>query len=254
MSVIKPIAHIYTDMPQKFGIPRQSGLAANLQGRVVFNPEYANPDAVRGIEGFSHLWLLWVFENGESGGAANDVENDSANPAGNAQLGNDQEVLTNEKWAHTVRPPMLGGTQRIGVFATRSPFRPNPIGLSVVRLDHVEITKDGPVLHVLGADLRNGTPILDVKPYVPYADCQPDAIGGFTEDIPRVKIPYVIPDELLALIPESKRLSLTEVLEQDPRPVGNHEPGRVYDLAFAGFKITFVDNDGTLEVTAITPA
>lgn len=246
MSDIRPIAHIRTDLPQKFGIPRQSGLAEHVCGRIVFEPEYANPQAVRGLDGFSHLWLLWQFENGEQGGAAADVAADTAKP-----VANDGLVHTNDRWSPTVRPPMLGGTQRMGVFATRSPFRPNPIGLSCVKLDRVEMTSEGPVIHVLGADLRDNTPILDIKPYVPYADCQPDAVGGFTEAIERVKLAVEFPEYLLARVTEEKRQSLIEVLEQDPRPVGNHEEGRSYQLAFAGYQVEFEGAGDVLSVTDV---
>lgn len=172
---MKPIAHIRTDLPQKFGIPRNSFLAPHLRGRIVFEPECALESAVAGIESFSHLWLIWQFENGVPGGTADDIAADSAAPYRNG---------ANARWSPTVRPPRLGGTERVGVFASRSPFRPNPLGLSCVKLDRVERTDAGPVLHVLGADLRDGTPILDIKPYVPFADCHPDARGGWIEDTP----------------------------------------------------------------------
>lgn len=249
MSLIRPIAHIRTDLPQKFGIPRQSGLAEHVQGRIIFNPEFANPDAIRGLEGFSHLWLLWQFENGETGGTADQVAADT-----NAPVSNDGAVHTNANWSATVRPPKLGGTERMGVFATRSPFRPNPIGLSCVKLDHVEVTKEGPIIHVLGADLRDNTPILDVKPYVPYADCQPDATAGFTERIARTKLAVDFPPELLEKVPQEKRQGMREILEQDPRPVGKHEPGRIYKLAFAGYLVEFTGSKDVLTVTAVQQA
>ena len=248
MSDIRPIAHIRTDLPQKFGIPRQSGLAPNVQGRIIFEPEYAVPEAVRGLQDFSHLWLLWQFENGETGGTAADVAADTATP-----VQNDGLVHTNENWCATVRPPKLGGSQRMGVFATRSPFRPNPIGLSSVRLSHVEITPEGPVLHVLGADLRDNTPILDVKPYIPYADCHPEATAGFTAQISREGLTVQVPDDLLAQVPAEKRPGLMEVLQQDPRPVGHHEEGRVYTLAYAGFEVEFQGSSDTLTVTRVRP-
>lgn len=172
---MKPIAHIRTDLPQKFGIPRNSFLTPHLRGRIVFEPEYALESAVSGIESFSHLWLIWQFENGVPGGTAEDIAADSAAPYRNG---------ANARWSPTVRPPRLGGTERVGVFASRSPFRPNPLGLSCVKLDRVERPDAGPVLHVLGADLRDGTPILDIKPYIPFADCHPYARGGWIEDAP----------------------------------------------------------------------
>ena len=171
---IEPIAHIRTDLPQKFGIPRQSGLAADLQGTIVFEPAYAIETAVRGLEEFTHLWIIWEFENGATGGTASDIASDT---------GTASKSGTKQGWSPTVRPPRLGGSTRMGVFATRSPFRPNPLGLSCVRIDRIEMTHEGPVIHVLGADLRDGTPIYDIKPYIPYADCQPGATGGFTDRI-----------------------------------------------------------------------
>lgn len=170
MAGMEPIAHIHTDLPQKFGIPRNSFLAPHLQGHIVFEPEFASNAAVEGLDSFSHLWLLWRFENGTPGGTANDIAAD-AKPQDRSG--------TNVKWSKTVRPPRLSGAERVGVFATRSPFRPNPIGLTCVKLDRVELTDDGPIIHVLGADLRDGTPIYDIKPYIPFADCHPDATGGW---------------------------------------------------------------------------
>lgn len=175
MTGMEPIAHIHTDLPQKFGIPRNSFLALHLQGRIVFEPEFASNAAVEGLDSFSHLWLLWRFENGTPGGTAQDIAADAKSQ---------DRSGTNAKWSKTVRPPRLGGAERVGVFATRSPFRPNPIGLTCVKLDRVELTDDGPIIHVLGADLRDGTPIYDIKPYIPFADCHPDATGGWIEDAP----------------------------------------------------------------------
>lgn len=166
MTGMKPIAHIHTDLPQKFGIPRNSFLAPHLEGRIVFEPEFASSAAVEGLDSFSHLWLLWRFENGTPGGAAEDIAADAKTQ---------DRSGTNAKWSKTVRPPRLGGAERVGVFATRSPFRPNPIGLTCVKLDHVGLTDDGPIIHVLGADLRDGTPIYDIEPYIPFADCHSDA-------------------------------------------------------------------------------
>ena len=175
MTGMEPIAHIHTDLPQKFGIPRNSFLAPHLQGRIVFEPEFASNAAVEGLDSFSHLWLLWRFENGTPGGTAKDIAADAKTQ---------DRSGTNVKWSKTVRPPRLGGAERVGVFATRSPFRPNPIGLTCVKLSRVERTDDGPIIHVLGADLRDGTPIYDIKPYIPFADCHPDATGGWIEGAP----------------------------------------------------------------------
>lgn len=169
MTGMEPIARIHTDLPQKFGIPRNSFLAPHLQGRIIFEPEFASNAAVAGLESFSHLWLLWRFENGTPGGTAEDIATDAKTQ---------DKTGTTAKWSKTVRPPRLGGAERVGVFATRSPFRPNPIGLTYVRLDRVELTDNGPIIHVLGADLRDGTPIYDIKPYIPFADCHPDATGA----------------------------------------------------------------------------
>ena len=219
------IAHIRTDFPTKFGIPRQSGLA-DAPARIVFEPEYRNADALRGIEGFSHLWLLWHFSEAER-----------------------------EGWSPTVRPPKLGGNKRVGVFATRSPFRPNAIGLSSVRLDRAELhTPEGPVLHVLGADLMDGTPILDIKPYLAYTDAHPDAAGGFAYQALQRILPVDCPPTLLARLPEDRREALLAVLAQDPRPGYQNEAGRVYGFPFAGFEVRFTVADGRLTVVSIQPA
>lgn len=209
---MKIIAKIHTDFPTKFGIPRQSGLVEELKGRIVFEPEFRSPDAIRGLDGFSHIWLLWKFNT----------------PAENHSL--------------TVRPPKLGGNVRMGVFATRSPFRPNNIGLSCVKLEKI----DGTELIVSGADLMDGTELVDIKPYVPYADCQPDAVGGFSKDGSE-RLNVVVPDELLTMFPESKRSALVKVLELDPRPQYQNDPERLYGFGFAGYEIRFtVDNDTLL--------
>lgn len=186
---MKIIAHIETDLPEKFGIPRQSGLAENLKGTIVFEPEYRNPDALRGLEGFNYIWLLWQFED-----------------------------TARQGWSATVRPPRLGGNTHMGVFATRSPFRPNNIGLSSVKLESIEMTNRGPLLHVSGIDLRNGTPIYDIKPYLHYADCHPDATDGFAGDGIFHRLQVVFPQKLLTLLPEDKRASALEILALDPRP------------------------------------
>ena len=218
------IARIRTDFPTKFGIPRQSGLA-DAPARIIFEPEYRNADALRGIEGYTHLWLLWHFSEAERDG-----------------------------WSPTVRPPKLGGNQRMGVFATRSPFRPNAIGLSSVRLERVELhTPEGPVLQVRGADLMDGTPILDIKPYLPYTDAHPDAAGGFAAQALQQTVAVDCPPTLLARLPADRRQALLDVLAQDPRPGYQHEPGRVYGFPFAGFEVRFTVEDGRLTVVSIEP-
>ena len=205
------IAHIRSDFSTKFGIPRQSGLVEELEAAVVFEPEYRNEAALRGLEGFSHLWLIWEFSQAKR-----------------------------ESWSPTVRPPRLGGNRRLGVFATRSPFRPNPIGLSCVRLLGVDLhTPDGPVIRVAGADLMDGTPIYDVKPYLPYADCKPEALGGFAAQPKQASLTVDFPEELLALVPERKRQALRGVLAQDPRPSYQEDPQRVYGMAFGGLEVIF---------------
>ena len=240
---MKPIAHIRTDLPQKFGIPRNSFLAPHLQGRIEFEPEFALESAVAGLDEFTHLWLIWQFENGAPGGTAADITADAATA---------DKRGTNARWAPTVRPPRLGGSERKGVFATRSPFRPNPIGLTCVELDCVEMTDDGPVIHVLGADLRDGTPILDIKPYIPFADCHPEATGGWIESAPWHELEVEFPEELRCRIDSEKLLGLIEVLRQDPRRAGSkHEPERIYHLAYAGHDVSFTVDGTHLCVVAI---
>ena len=220
---ITPIAHMKSDFSTKFGIPRQSGLVQQLRSTIVFQPEFRNADALRGIEGFSHLWIIWQFS---------------------------EAVRT--QWSPTVRPPRLGGNTRMGVFATRSPFRPNNLGLSCVKLLGVEETAEfGTVIHVGGADLMDGTPIFDIKPYIPYADCQPDAIGGFTDTAADFLLEVDFPASLLSLLPETKRDAAVQVLSHDPRPSYQRKPGRVYGLTFAGFDIRFTVEDSTLTVVAV---
>ena len=222
---ISPIAHIETDFPEKFGIPRQSGLVEELAGRVVFLPEYRDPDALRGIEQFSHIWLLWEFSQAKR-----------------------------ESRSLTVRPPRLGGNTRMGVFATRSPFRPNPIGLSVVKLIKVEYgTARGAVLHVAGADLMNGTPIYDVKPYLPYVDSKPDALGGFALSTSEDILAVSLPEELAARVPAGKLPALRRVLAQDPRPQYQSDPERLYTMSFGALEVRFRVEDGTAIVTDIFP-
>ena len=208
---ITPIAYIRSDFQEKFGIPRQSGLVEALRAEVVFAPEYRVPEAVRGLEDFSHIWLIWEFSQARR-----------------------------EGWSPTVRPPRLGGNRRLGVFATRAPFRPNALGLSAVRLKAVEPdTPRGPVLHVSGADLLDGTPIYDIKPYIPYADAIPEASGGFTDRVDRLLLAVDCPPDLLERVPPEKREALLAVLAQDPRPQYQDDPRRVYGMAFAGLEVKF---------------
>ena len=220
---IQVIAHIRSDFHTKFGIPRQSGLVDALRATVVFEPEYRNPDALRGLEGFSHIWLIWQFSQ-----------------------------AVREKWSPTVRPPRLGGNERLGVFATRSPYRPNALGLSSVGLEGVELDPElGPVLYVSGADLMDGTPIYDIKPYAPYADAHPEARGGFTDQVPRRRLAVDCPPELLDKVPEGKRAALLGVLAEDPRPAYQNDPERVYAMAFAGLDVKFRVSGGTLTVCGV---
>lgn len=217
---MKIIARIQTDFPDKFGIPRQSGLVQELQGKIVFEPEFRSPEAVRGLEAFSHIWLLWQFSK--------------SNKA---------------QWSPTVRPPRLGGDKRVGVFATRSPFRPNDIGLSSVRLERVEMdAQNGPVLYVSGADLVDGTPIYDIKPYLPYVDCHPEATEGFTSETKLHHLEVVFPEELLARYPQEKQAAILHVLAQDPRPAYINDSERIYGLSFAGYDVKFNVDGDTLTV------
>lgn len=217
------IARMKSDFPTKFGIPRQSGLASSLRSTIIFEPEYRSADALRGIEGFSHLWVIWQFSE-----------------------------AIRETWSPTVRPPRLGGNQRMGVFATRSPFRPNPIGLSSVQLLGVEMTeKFGCVLHVAGADLMDGTPIYDIKPYIPYCDCHPNATGGFTDTASEFLLKVDFPTPLLNLLPPEKHTAAIEVLSHDPRPSYQRKPDRIYGVSFAGFDIRFSVQDATLTVVEV---
>ena len=220
---IQVIARMHSDFATKFGIPRQSGLVEELRSTIVFEPEFRNPDALRGIEDFSHLWIIWQFSE-----------------------------AVRQGWSPTVRPPRLGGNTRMGVFATRSPFRPNNLGLSSVKLLGVEHTeKYGAVLHVGGADLMDGTPIFDIKPYIPYGDCHPDATGGFTDHAGEFLLNVDFPEELLYLLPEDKREAAIGVLSHDPRPSYQRKPDRVYGLTFAGFDIRFKVMDDVLTVVEV---
>ena len=218
------IAHIRSDFTAKFGIPRQSGLVESTLSTIIFEPEYRNPDALRGLEGYSHLWLLWEFSESQG-----------------------------KEWSPTVRPPRLGGNKRMGVFATRSPFRPNPIGISSVKIVGIELdTAKGPVIHVAGADLLNGTPIYDIKPYLPYTDSHPDAVGGFAFTPGEGAVTVDISEELLQKIPEFFRESTLELLEEDPRPGYQDDPDRVYHMEYAGFEVHFTVKDDILTVTDVT--
>ncbi len=220
---LKVIAKIHSCFPTKFGIPRQSGLAEALPAEIVFEPEYRSPEAVRGLEDYSHIWLIWLFSE-----------------------------AVRDTWSPTVRPPRLGGNVRMGVFATRSPFRPNELGLSSVRLDRIEYTKDrGPVLHVLGADLMDETPIFDIKPYLPFADSHPDASGGFADDKKNYSLRVQCPEELLFHLPEELREGLIQSLAQDPRPGYQRDSDRIYGFAYGGFEVRFRVAGNTLEVVEI---
>lgn len=222
---MKIIAHIHTDFPDKFGIPRQSGLVEGLEGRIVFEPEYRNPEAVRGLEEFSHIWLLWKFSESRK-----------------------------EHWSATVKPPRMGGKKRMGVFATRSPFRPNDIGLSSVRLVGITMDEtDGPVLTVSGADLMDGTPIYDIKPYIPLSDCHPDASEGYTKETKVHELSVNFPPELLKIYPQQKRQAILGILAQDPRPAYVQDPERIYGVSFAGYDVKFRVNDKVLTVCDVVP-
>ena len=223
---IRPIAYIRTDFPEKFGVPRQSGLAQSLRGRIVFEPEFRNPDALRGLDGFSHLWLIWEFS------------------ANRRSVG---------EWQPTVRPPRLGGNAHMGVFATRSPFRPNPLGLSCVKLESIELdSTDGPVINVTGADLMDGTPIYDIKPYIRYADARPEAICGYVDELEERLLEVVLPGELADRVEQPSIIpALIETLRLDPRPSYHDDPEREYGMSFAGYNVRFTVTANTLVVTDI---
>lgn len=224
---IEPIAYIRTDFPEKFGIPRQSGLAASLKGKVVFESKYRNRDALRGLEGFSHMWLIWGF---------------SAN-----------QLVTSE-WQPTVRPPRLGGNGHMGVFATRSPFRPNPIGLSCVEIEKVQVDgEEGPVIFVRGADLMDMTPIYDIKPYVRYADCRPHAVCGYVDCLKDTRLKVVLPEHLSQKIEDKSLIpSLIECLGLDPRPSFHNDPYREYGMSFSGYNVRFRVDSGILYVVNVS--
>ncbi len=204
------IATVKTDFPTKFGIPRQSGLVSNLRGRIVFEPEYRDASALRGIEGYTHLWLIWKFS----------------------------ENVT-EKWSPTVRPPRLGGNKRVGVFATRSPFRPNPIGLSSVKLEGIINTNEGIVLEVSGVDLMDGTPIYDIKPYIAYTDSHPEALGGFSSDVFENSLEVILPEKLAKVLPDNVKNTLLQILSNDPRPGYQQDEERVYSFEYGEFSVSF---------------
>lgn len=217
---MKIIAHIRTDFPDKFGIPRQSGLVESLQGTIIFEPEYRNPEILRGLEEFSHIWLLWKFSKSKK-----------------------------EHWSATVKPPRLGGKKRVGVFATRSPFRPNDIGLSCVKLEEIELDeKVGPIILVSGVDLLDMTPIYDIKPYIPFTDCKPEASEGYTRETKMHELEVIFPQNLLERYPSEKREAVIGILAQDPRPTYVQDPNRIYGVAFAGFDIKFQVDKNRLTV------
>lgn len=223
---MKVIAHIRTEFPTKFGIPRQSGIVETLHGTIVFTPEYRNPEAIRGLEEFSHLWLIWEFSE-----------------------------ANRDTWSPTVRPPRLGGNTRKGVFATRSPFRPNPIGLSSVKLERIEMdAKLGPVLHVSGADLMDGTPIFDIKPYIAYTDSHPDAVSGFASKPAEYLLEVDFPRPLSDLVAPEKRESLVAVLAHDPRPQYQDDPNRLYGMTFGSYEVKFKVDGTTLTVVGVEKA
>jgi len=220
---MKIIAHIRSDFTGKFGIPRQSGLVDSLKSVIIFEPEYRVPEAFRGLEGYSHLWLIWKFSE-----------------------------AVREEWSPTVRPPRLGGNTRMGVFATRSPYRPNPIGLSSVKLDSIQLdSPEGPLLHISGADLMDGTPIYDIKPYLPYVDCHIEATGGFALQQKEGVIEVSCPEELLVQLPSDKQQPLLDLLAQDPRPAYQNDPDRIYGMEYAGFDVKFKADSKILTVTEI---
>lgn len=224
----KIIAHIQTDFDTKFGVPRQAGLVPELEGRIVFEPPYRIADALRGLDGYSHLWLIWEF-SGVTEHRQQQTDENGTSPA--------------DDWTPTVRPPRLGGNKRMGVFATRSPFRPNPIGLSSVEIARIELnTPDGPVIYVKGADLMNGTPILDIKPYLPFTDSHPDARGGFTDQTRQQEpLEVIIPEEIYTLynMRDEQWAALRKVLSEDPRPHYQHNDERIYGITFAGINFHF---------------
>lgn len=226
IKTIEPIAHICTDLDGKFGVPRQSGVVSSLSGRIIFEPKYRTLEAFRGLEDFSHIWVIWEFSGVKRS------QNDAFSP--------------------TVRPPRLGGNKRMGVFATRSPFRPNNLGLSVLKLERIELSeKDGPVLCVSGVDMMSGTPIYDIKPYLPYADSHPEALGGFTDELDDLKLEVKFPQSLLSVFPSEKHEEITALLSHDPRPQYQNDTDRVYAVTYLGRDIKFKIEGKVLTVTAV---
>ena len=222
-TTIKVIARIQSDFSTKFGIPRQSGLVESLKARIVFEPEYRNADALRGMEEYSHLWIIWEFSEAKR-----------------------------DTWSPTVRPPRLGGNTRMGVFATRSPFRPNPIGLSCVKLEAIDYTtEDGPAIIVSGADLLNGTPIYDIKPYLPFVDSQPEAVGGFADTVKDDQLTVQCSEDIMEQIPQQHRQAVLDILAQDPRPHYQKDPSRIYGMEFADMEIKFRVEEKTLIVCEV---
>lgn len=220
----KVIAHISTDLPEKFGVPRQSGMAKGLTGRIIFEPDFRNPDALRGLSAFSHLWLIWDFS-----------------------------LAHRDEWSPTVRPPRLGGNKRMGVFATRSPFRPNSIGLSSVEIvGIVPDSIDGPIINVAGVDMIDGTPIIDIKPYIPYTDSHPEANGGFTQSNEFKQLEVKFADDVKHHLPDGKIKALVDILSNDPRPQYQDDPERIYGLSFAGCQVKFFVRENILTVSNIT--
>ena len=221
INTLKTIAYIKTDFPSKFGIPRQSGLVNKLRARIIFTPEYRNSEALRGLDGYSHLWLIWGF----------------------SQIDSDAE------WRPTVRPPRLGGNRRMGVFATRSPYRPNPLGLSSVAIEKIDFDcAEAPVITVCGADCADNTPIYDIKPYLPITDCHPDASGGFSDEKSGYGLKVSVQPDVISVIPEDKREALIELLSQDPRPAYQNSPERVYGFVYAGYEVKFTVNGDTVMI------
>jgi len=218
---LKAIAHIHTDFPEKFGIPRQSGIVESLEGRIVFEKDYKDPQCIRGLEEFSHIWLLWGFDG-----------------------------IRKDYWCPVVTPPRLGGKVRMGVFATRSPYRPNPIGLSSVKIKKIEITEEGPVIYVLGADLRDNTPIYDIKPYLPYTDIHAEAKGGFSDE-KKARLKVVYESKQLEDFPKEKVNALIGILAEDPRPAYKEDGTEEYGVFFAGFNVRFVVEDNTLRIISV---
>jgi tRNA-Thr(GGU) m(6)t(6)A37 methyltransferase TsaA len=230
--IMRPIAHVYTDLPEKFGTPRQCGIAPSLKGRIVFEPEFRVREAFRGLDGFSYIWVIWEFSESKP----------------------DPEQIGEKEWhwSPTVRPPRLGGNKRMGVFATRSPFRPNNLGLSSLKLDSIDFDDpEGPVLYVSGVDMIDGTPVFDIKPYISYSDSHPEATDGFMKDAKDQNLEVLISDDLISRIPEEKRDALLRVLELDPRPAYQDDESRIYGFGFADFEIKFTVCQNTLNVCDI---